>query len=200
RGASAPPTGISSAGDQDLLHPAAALARLDLDEALLLLAQVDHLLALRERRDDLPGVRRGGHDTDVADLRPQDVALVEDRSGLDLAAGRGLLGQRADVALQARVGADGAHDAVVVVGEAGRDDLALVRVRVAAERGGPTAAPPHAAQDPAQVEVGLARVALGRGHLDARAAVRQEHAGLRLLELDPAADGSADGARDRPAA
>src|SRR5512138_122029 len=101
-----------SARDQDLLHPAAALARLHLEEAILFLAEEDHLLALAEGGDDLARVRRLRHHAHVADLGPEHVTLVEDGPGLRLAARRGFLGEGAHVALETRVGPHGAHDAV----------------------------------------------------------------------------------------
>src|SRR5262244_3557161 len=166
--------------DQDLLHPAAALGRLDLHEAILLLAHEDQLLALGQRGHRRGLVGRLSEELDVADLRAKDVAFVEDRACLRRA-GR-LLGERADLALQARVVPHGAHDAVVVVGEACRDNLALGCLLVAAE----TAHETTAAEDAAQPEVSLLRAALGCRDLQARARVGQQHAGLRFLELEPA--------------
>src|SRR5882724_1216062 len=184
-----------SAREQDLLHPAAALARLHLEEAILFLAEEDHLFPLAEGGHDLARVRRLRHDPHIADLGPEHVALVEDGAGLLLAAGRRFLGKRAHVALEARIGAHGAHDAVVVVGEARRDHLALVRVRVTAQphAGGDPAA--HAAEQATELEVGLARAAFGRGHLDPRAAVRERHARLGLLELETTGHAAPDAAR-----
>src|SRR5262249_26422373 len=89
RGASPPPSVLAC--DQDLLHPAAALARLDLEEAVLLLAEEEHLLAFAEGGDDLAGFGRLGHDLHVPDLGMEHVALVEDRAALLLPARRRFL-------------------------------------------------------------------------------------------------------------
>src|SRR5215472_9112139 len=86
-GGRGPPPSVLAC-DQNLLHPAAALARLDLEETVLLLAEEDHLLALAEGGDDLTRVRRLGHDLDVPDLGVEDVALVEDGATLLLASRR----------------------------------------------------------------------------------------------------------------
>ena len=113
--------------------------------------------------------------------------------------------ERADVALQVRVALDHAHDVVVVVGERGGDDLALVGVAVAADAAARAAAE-HGRAEP---EVGFLGTALGGRDLHARTRVGDQHAGLRLLELEAAdqradrgtlapgqpADGAADAAR-----
>src|SRR5215813_811132 len=187
----------ASAGDQNLLHPAAALARLHLQEAVLFLAREDHLLALVERGDDGGGIRRLRHDAYVADLGLQHITLVEDGPRLPGPSGRRLLGEGADVALQAGIGAHGPHDAVVVVGEAGGDDLALVRVRVAPEGSGAATASTNDAQHPTEIEVGLAGAALGRRHLDTRSGIGEQHARLRFLELEAAGDAAPDGSHHR---
>src|SRR4030095_15369648 len=49
-------------------------------------------------------------------------------------------------------------------------------------------------------EVGLARAAFGRGHLDSRAAVREEHARLRFLALETTGHAAADRSDDGPTA
>src|SRR6266852_4712412 len=167
--------------DEDFLDPAAALAGLHAHEAVLLLAHEDQLFAAGQRGDRGRLVGRLGEEPDVGDLRPQHVAFVEDRAGLRH--GARFLVERADAALEARVAPHRAHDAVVVVGEARRDDLALGRPLVAAESRHRDA---RAAEQSAQPEVRLLGAALGRRDLKARAGVGQEHARLGFLELEPA--------------
>src|SRR5690606_25335324 len=132
----------------------------------------------------------------VRDLRDEHVTLFVNGSAFRLPAG--LLGERTDVAMQARLAANGSHDVVVVVHQARGEHLALVRVRVAAEPHGMAAAEgTHA-----QFEIGFTSAAFRRCDLDARSRIRDEHARLRFLEFEAAGnrtDRAAARAADEPA-
>src|SRR5204863_7547850 len=70
--------------------------------------------------------------------------------------------------------------------------LSLIRGRVAPRPRPGAASAAHPQRYDAETEVRLAGAALGRRHLDSRATVRQQHARLRLLELEAAGHGATD--------
>src|ERR1044071_7514396 len=172
--------------DQRLLDPALRVGALHLEVAFLVLAEVDDLVGALERGEHLRPILGLGEQLDVVDLGAQDVAVREDRAGLDQVAVES--GALEAIGPRHQLGgpAQGVDDVVVIVHVRRGDDFPFGGVGVASGRD------PGASEkgEAAQAEVALLRFALRGRHLPTGAGVGHQHAGLGFLDLEPPGHGA----------